>query len=564
MIRPDLEQLSDEDLVRAASMGLLTRAKKELADPSLSATSEWDGQTLVVNWSDGVACRFPPGRSVRGDCTCPATDLCRHLIRSILWIRSNGLAPPQEPPKGDAPNRSRARPISTIDELLEMEGPAFEKGVSKLAWNRGMRLLRQTDSPVVSADRRQVEFPGLAVTISFPSGCTMEGAVCSCKASMPCEHLVPALIAWRGEADQFPPEEPESLSIEELAPSWRRVRDLVEDLMVCGLDGLSSAWGSAAQSTALELEKKGLEGAARLLDRLGQQIEDQRTGARPFRANLFRRDLAALWLAWELGQKKGGASVVVSSAGGRSRSKSKRSFVGVGAQGWWTDEVTGLTIYLQDVDTGDIVTTSTARPIDKSLSPADLARASALAKSFSARDLLGRMAVCSSCWIDEGRLRVGDETDVELKGIGVDWLELSRRTGVDRWDHLVNRAKNAFPSLLTGWRPEIQWLIPSESRPSFFSSADQRWVWPMLDSEGRVLNLQYDYRPERAGMISQLEQAATGATPLAVLARYRSTESASGAEPIALLCAEHDGSIRHWVVDVDPWERKRNGSRKRS
>jgi hypothetical protein len=564
MIRPDLEGLTDDDLARAASMGLLSRAKKELADPNLAASADWDQQTLVVTWSDGVECRFPPGRSVRGDCTCPASELCRHLIRSVLWLRSNGIAPPLESAKAKVNKRSREKPTPTIDDLLAMDRPSFEKSFNKSARNRGMSLLRETEPPLVLSDCRQVEFPGPGVTISFPSGCTPEGAVCSCKASMPCEHLVPALMAWRGEADPLLLEQPVIASPEEIAPFWRRVRDLAEDLMVCGLDGLSSAWGTAAQSTALELEKKGLEGAARLLDRLGQQIEDQRTGARPFRANLFRRDLAALWLAWERAQPKERSSHVPLPAEGRSRSNRKRTFVGVGAQGWWTDEVTGLTIFLQDVETGDIVTASTARPMDKGLSPADLARASALAKTFSARDLLGRMVVCASSTTEEGRLRVSDESDVEIKGIGVDWLELSRRTGIDRWDHLADRAKEAFPSLLTGWRPEIQWLVPCGSRPSFFNSAEQRWVWPMLDGEGRVLNLQYDYRPERATIISQLEESASSGRPLAVLARYRTTESTGGAEPIALLYAEQDGNIRHWVPDIDPWERKKHGSRQRN
>jgi hypothetical protein len=565
MIRPDLEQLTDDDLARAASMGLLQRAKKELGDSNLAARAEWDGPTLVLNWSDGISCRFPPGRSVRGDCSCPANDLCRHLIRSVLWFRSHGITSPNESAKVEvSSNRSRAKPIPTIDELLSMDRPSFEKGVGKSAWNRGMRLLRETEPPVVSADRRQVEFPGLGVTISFPLGSMPQGAVCSCQASMPCGHLAPALIAWRGEADLDPPKVVDSLSLEERAASWRRVRDMVEELMVCGLDGLSSAWGTAAQATALELEKKGLVGAARLLDRLGQQIESQRTGVRPFRTNLYRRDVAALWLAWEKGQQNDPSTLIPATASHRSRSARVKSYVGVGAQGWWTDEVSGLSIYLQDVETGDIVMTSTARPIEKSHSPSDLARASALGKTFSARDLLGRWVVCASSTIDEGRLRVAHENDVELRGIGVDWLELYRRTGVDRWDHLADRAKLAFPSLLTGWRPEIQWIIPFESRPSFFDTSDQRWVWPMLDRDGRVLTLQYDYRSERADIISQLERASSDQTPLAVLARYLTTESTGGAEPIAFLYAEQDGSIRHWVPDIDDWERKKHGSRKKS
>ncbi|MBY0587486.1 hypothetical protein K2X85_09935 [bacterium] len=557
MNRPDLAGLTEDELRRASSVGLVQRAKKELADASLSAHAWWEDLTIIVQWSDGVTCRFPPGRSLQGDCSCLAGTLCRHLLRSVLWLQANPL-PGAEIASVVPATKGRAKAVPAMDELLAMDRVALAKTIGKTLWNKGIRFLQEHPPRVDSAHSRQVSFGGMAITISFPAGSHWEGALCSCRGTMPCPHVVPAIVALRGDVDQIVQEKKEKEPAPDRSSAWRRYHAMIVELMTCGWDGLSMAWCSAAQTTALELEKQGIRQGAKLLERLAGQIGDQRTGDRPFRAELVRRDLAAAWLEWEL------ASSAISVDRSHQREvdldagekPSRRTFVGVGAQAWWTDEHTGLNLLLQDVESGDMVTASTARPRELDLSPSDLARSTILGEVFTARDLLGTMFHCHhENVVDDGKFRGVKENEVELKPDGVDWLMLSQQFGIDGWDRLADRAKKTFPSILTGGRPEIQWLCPARHDLARFDSGRQTLIWPMYDRQGRRIDLEYNYRSERADMIESLEKVSRMSTPMAVLARYRSIESLRTAEPIAMLFFESAG-IRLWVIDLQRWDGK--------
>jgi hypothetical protein len=437
----------------------------------------------------------------------------------------------------------------------------FEKWVGKSSWSKAIRFLSEHPPTVEDQAARKVIFPTSLVTISFPAGSNGDGAVCICQQSMPCPHVVPALLALRGEAAEHVATDSVSPSIEDDPPSWGRVNELLKDLLVCGLDGLSPAWSFAARTTALELEKRGIERVAKGLERLAQQVDEQRTGHRPFRPSLFRRDLASAWLEWELSRRPDALEEMglLPTEATRWRRPTTRTLVGVGARAWWTEDRIGLTVFMQDVATGDMLTSGTARPMELGLEPEDLARSTLFAEVFAARDLLGRMFICrNSSMSDDGKLRGVKEKDVELQADGVDWLTLSHRTGVDRWDRLSDRASEAFPSIITHWRPEVQWIIPARHEEAWFDSARQTLCWPIYDQEGRRLQLEYDYRVERADMIEKLKQASQRATPLAILARYRSIDTLRTAEPISILYAESTG-IKLWVIDLQSRENRAHG-----
>jgi hypothetical protein len=563
MNRPDLAKLTDDDLTRASSVGLFLRARKEAETGRCSPQIDWDADTLIFTWSDGPVCRFPLGRGLRGMCSCPANEICRHLIRSILWLRSHevpsGPLPPAVLPVPPVSPVSRARkrtkPTPSVDEWIALDRATLAQKVGLRKWRQAERLFQEDPPRVVDSDSRQVEFSVSRVTILFPAGSRWDESICTCGGSAPCDHVVPALLALRGESAASSESPAERIPAPDGLPAWHRLHGLLVELLVCGREGVSLAWSQGARAMAIDLDKRGMHRPAKLLDRLADHLEDQRTGARPFRADTYRRDITSLWLEWEEKDSavpKGPASSRRETAAGQA-SQPPRVVVGVGARGWRTDEVQGLTLYLQDVDQGEILSASTARPMVRShgIPFADLAGLAILAKVFSARDLIGRRLKCRAPVVtEEGRLRVASDEDVELHWEGVDWIALAQRMGVERWDHLADQARRVYPSLLTRQLPEIHWLWPARWEPAHFDSSQQKLIWPLWDADGRRLQLEYDYRSDRSEILDRLEAMTRHAATVAVLARHRSTFDRGAAEPIALLHT-HEGSLRLWTIDID-------------
>ena len=133
MPRPDLMALSPDDLAVLTNRGTVKRAQRELESGEIRGELDeaTDGE-VSARWSDGVECRLPPGKVIgEGRCTCPATELCRHLIRTVLAYqtasrgrrqRSTSPAPGDAfGPVGPRPDRRR-RPDRRVQAGRAREG----------------------------------------------------------------------------------------------------------------------------------------------------------------------------------------------------------------------------------------------------------------------------------------------------------------------------------------------------------------------------------------------------------------------------------------------------------
>ncbi len=90
-MRQDLLSLTIDDLVTLSNRGIVKRSQQELQSGQLTCELNEDDQGNVsVRWSDQVECQLPGDQTlVDSDCSCPATTLCRHLIRSVLVYQAN-------------------------------------------------------------------------------------------------------------------------------------------------------------------------------------------------------------------------------------------------------------------------------------------------------------------------------------------------------------------------------------------------------------------------------------------------------------------------------------------
>lgn len=186
MTRQDLRELSDEDLVSLSNRGNLNRARRDLDSGQYSCEIYAQGDEVIVSWSDPVTCVFPPGKTVTDAyCTCPASRLCRHMIRSILAYQ-------QHTKLGDMAAWGPWDPGTIDDDVLKMAMSATQLRKAEQLVEDGIvvELLR--------SQKPSAKFQNLGHTVKFLVANDIRYAHCDCAGARPCVHAAAAILAFRG------------------------------------------------------------------------------------------------------------------------------------------------------------------------------------------------------------------------------------------------------------------------------------------------------------------------------------------------------------------------------
>ena len=235
-MRSDLIALTLDDLITLSNRGLLKRAQQELALPDLKGKiAEDESGNITIAWSDEICCQFPAQKTLtQSYCNCPATSLCRHLLRSLLFyqsqVPSNGAASPVPPSK------TAWNPGTIADRVLQTH---YSKSVLT-------RLRSQFDAgqviKVITGIEPSVHFHSLSLNLRFLVPDDLRYTHCDCDESAPCSHVPMAIWAFR----KLLPEQNQgviSTATESIAVPTAlldEVEQLVQELADVGIAGINS------------------------------------------------------------------------------------------------------------------------------------------------------------------------------------------------------------------------------------------------------------------------------------------------------------------------------------
>jgi hypothetical protein len=247
MPRADLLALTLDDLNVLSNRGLVKRAQRELESEEFTCqfTESSDG-TVTFQWSDGFDCTLP-ANSVICDrhCTCTATTLCRHLIRSVLAYQRQFAeqieeSQPSAQPSHHAPPAPPTQPWNPgaipDTELAQHFKPAQLK-----------QLQRQFDTDqvieLIGGVKPTAKLHSSGHTIRFLVPGDLRYTYCDCAAPAPCSHVPLAIWAFR----QLQPHQKSGIISTETQAETAPV-ELLDDieaalceLLKIGLKGLSDA-----------------------------------------------------------------------------------------------------------------------------------------------------------------------------------------------------------------------------------------------------------------------------------------------------------------------------------
>lgn len=276
-MRQDLLVLTDDDLATISNRGTVKRSTKELKKGKLSfEVEELDGEGgLRFEWSDDVTCTFPADVVVReAECTCPATGMCRHIIRSVLAYRE--WAAEQGGEVGE-----QGEELLSADQLEPWDPGEFTDEQLEAAFNK--RRLRKAKKlyegglvlELVRSTKPLARFHKLGHTLRFQVPGDLRYTRCDCAEETPCSHVPMAIWAFRElEAEQqsgYVPTAPgnEPRADKHLNASEEKLGELLQH----GFTGTPKAAMTRIQQLEHQLEQAEFIWPATILRDLRQQYD---------------------------------------------------------------------------------------------------------------------------------------------------------------------------------------------------------------------------------------------------------------------------------------------------
>jgi hypothetical protein len=350
-MRQDLLALTIDDLITLSNRGIVKRSQQEIAAGQLTYELSEDEQgNVTIHWSDQVECQLPSDRALKDSfCSCPATALCRHLIRSVLVYQT------------------QSRPTATAAEEIAQPAPWNPGDISDETLARFFKkatltkIRQQFDAgQVISLTRSSKPIAHchtLSCTVRFLVVDDLRYTHCDCAEAAPCSHVPLAVWAFR-LLDKL------SAIVSTQPTAYPIPTDLLDDLETrlrqLAQTGISASQGWREQLRRLELRCRthSLIWLAEILAELVQESDrytqhDARfspqkltelIGELCIRSDAIRHDTKAV-----------PQLLIRGSQADRTMEVGSARLVGLGCTVQMKSHSTELTAYCQDIDSGTLV-----------------------------------------------------------------------------------------------------------------------------------------------------------------------------------------------------------------
>jgi hypothetical protein len=193
-MRPDLLLLTSDDLVTLSNRGIVKRAQQELQSAELQVDFQEDAAgNVVVSWSDEICCKLPANVSIgQGLCSCSATNLCRHIVRSVLayQAQTTNVSVAQQQPVVNEWN-----PAAISDEQLAAQYSKAQLTKLRSQYSAGLVI------GVNCGTKPTAHFHTLSLNLRFLVPNDLRYTHCDCSEVAPCSHVPLAVWAFRELGD---------------------------------------------------------------------------------------------------------------------------------------------------------------------------------------------------------------------------------------------------------------------------------------------------------------------------------------------------------------------------
>ena len=510
--RPQLTALDDEALAVASSKGLVRRALKDLQKRG-ELTVQGGTDSLV--WAvDDYTVTLPVAGFLEAHCTCPATDVCRHMLMAYIWGRSHLQASASTPKAGSSdPETTPVKmPSYSLEELV--------KWASKPIVRQGLAFLDQESYEIKRADPIIATFPRTRITCRYFAATGLAGMLCSCKSRQVCLHqvaTVAAVLRSQGIALALP-ESPPTVHPDTSATSAAQViakaQTLLEKTTAVGLLHLSEVTHQRFVTLAVSAQGAKLPRLARILRSIADDINlSLKRNAAADSDRLFRRMAQTYALCAALQQTAPAYSVHLA---GQSKSHYEAvgtlELVGMGAYPWQTQSgYGGLTVLFWDPTAQQWCSWSESRPLFHrgGFNPRQAYRQPGPWEGITHPAEASQSYLC----LYNARRNYQQRLSSSSQTLGIvrrltrpeDWQFI--RLCFQDWEPLRQHIASTSPMGLAESAPLDRFAViqPYQWASRRFDSVQQQFTWTLLDQDQRPLFIKLRFTSSDAIALEMLE-----------------------------------------------------------
>lgn len=514
-LRGIVKTLDDDTLAALANKGLLRRAQKDLETSKPEILSIEPGK-LSLKWSDATI--EIPELVAKSSCSCPATGICRHILGALVYLRDDpdvaALAQPIQKSLDLGAEEAPAELPSPEVVLANLSDDDLQKWVGKALFRKAVKAL--AGDPLVEieiAGNLVIRFPTRNITCRWIPGGDFTSLVCSCQAETVCEHVVTAILAYQASLGTREIVT-EAAPLDESAGAPRTRAEVLEstgvvlrNIVSLGLARISEATRQRLITLAVSAHGVDLPRLERMLKSLADELDRMlRRDARASSANALQ--LATRIEALRTALAKSFTPALVGQHRSQYYNVGQLTLVGVGAKQWRSGGgYHGVTVYFWDESRKGWSTWSESRPVDQpGFDPASRFFSDGPWTGCSSPEEAARSAIkVTGAWRNaQGRISGRASTRAIITAA-------SRITDIPDpladWTQLADRAKTLFAGRL-GDRTENQelvLLVPKAWGPPAFDSLKQELIRPVVDDNGRVLDLWLPFHAQNETAVDRLE-----------------------------------------------------------
>ncbi|WP_459502377.1 SWIM zinc finger family protein [Bacillus sp. C1] len=475
-----LSSIDETYLIAMSNKGTYKRATKDLAAVTNVNMNVEEGAAQIY-LDDGITVTFT-GDIRSYSCTCEARSICKHVIMALLEAKK--MYEGEENIKVD------------FSALLNVD---VRNIVSEKMWAEIMfRETFQQKFVLEEEGALIASFPEEDITVRFLTAESVADAICTCKAEGICRHKAEA-VYWYQKEKGISHETKQMQSLSIATDKLSIFKEMTEQIVHLGLTRLTENTIYEIEQLSVKVRSLKLAKLENLFRKLGADIRLYRMKHASFQMTSYRQTLSAIYEYILLLERHRLHEIPFRSEYYEVPPLTLHAF---GASGWQTKSgYVGVTYYFYNREQEKWITYTQSRPMfyeGSNTTPEELHERQAPWGIAGKGYELSR----SSFRLKQAKLNADFQLSSSSQTVG----EVEGKTNVAEWQYLFLTSweellKKIKEQRLGANKQGVFCIEVAEIGEWKFQKQEQKWILPLIDKNGKTLQMQMMKRPEDERMI---------------------------------------------------------------
>ena len=470
-----LSSIDETYLIAMSNKGTYKRAMKDLAVVK-NIKIDLEEDIAQIHLDDETTVTFT-GDIRSYSCTCEARSICKHVMMALLEAKK--MYEGEENIKVD------------FSALLNVD---VRNIVSEKMWAE--MIFRKTFHQKIVLEEEGaliVSFPVESITVRFLTAESVADAICTCKTEGICRHKVEAIYWYQKERGiSHETKQVQCLIIE--SDKLSIFKEMIEQIVHLGLTRLTEKTIYEIEQLSVKARSLKLAKLENLFRKLGTDIRLYRMKHASFQMASYRQTLSAIYEYIMLLEKHRLQESPYRSEYYEVPPLTLHAF---GAAGWQTKSgYVGVTYYFYNREQEKWITYTQSRPMfyeGSNITSEDLHEQQVPWGIAGKGNELSR----SCLWLKHAKLNVDFQLSSSSQTVG----EAGGKTNVTEWQSLFittweELLKKVKANRLETSKQGVFCIEFTEMEEWKFQKKEQKWIIPLIDKKGEILQLQMMKQPE--------------------------------------------------------------------